>query len=48
LKEQLKKGAKSLVGDKGFLKYLRVYKNSFAIDEEKLKREQRYDGRWVL
>jgi IS4 transposase len=48
LKEQLKKGAKSLVGNKGFRKYLRVYKNSFAIDEEKLKREQRYDGKWVL
>ncbi len=48
LKEQLKKGAKSLVGNKGFRKYLRVYKNSFAVDEDKLKREQRYDGKWVL
>lgn len=48
LKEQLKKGPKSLVGNKGYRKYLKVDKNSARIDPEKVKYESRFDGRWVL
>jgi len=48
LKEQLKKGPKSLVGNKGYRKYLKVDKNSAHIDPEKVKYESRFDGRWVL
>ena len=48
LKVQLKKGAKSLVGNKGYRKYLDVDKNSIRIDTTKLKSEARFDGKWVL
>lgn len=48
LKEQLKKGAKSLVGNKGYRKYLKLDKADVAIDEAKIAEEARYDGKWVL
>jgi len=48
LKAQLKKGAKSLVGNKGYRKYLNVNKDSVRIDTAKLKSEARFDGKWVL
>lgn len=49
LREQLKQGEKSLVGNKGYRKYLRVAgKEHFVIDEKKIKAEARYDGKWVL
>jgi transposase len=48
LKEQIKKGAKSLVGNKGYRKYLKIAKGSVRIDEEKLRYESRFDGKWVL
>ena len=48
LEKQLKKGAKSLVGNKGFRKYLKVDKGSARIDPEKVKYESRFDGKWVL
>ena len=48
LKEQLKKGPKSLVGNKGYRKYLKVEKNSAHVDTDKVKLESRFDGKWVL
>lgn len=48
LKEQLKKGPKSLVGNKGYRKYVKIDKNSASIDEDKIKCESRFDGKWVL
>jgi len=48
LKEHLKKGPKSLVGNKGYRKYLKVDKNSARIDMDKVKYESRFDGKWVL
>jgi len=49
LREQLKRGEKSLVGNKGYRKYLTAKgKQRFAIDEKKIKSEARYDGKWVL
>ena len=48
LAEQIKKGPKSLVGNKGFRKYLKIEKNSVSIDEHKIKYEARFDGKWVL
>ena len=48
LKEQIKKGPKSLVGNKGFRKYLKIEKDSVHIDEAKIKSEARFDGKWVL
>jgi len=48
LKEQIKKGAKSLVGNKGYRKYLKIAKDSVSIDEDKVRYESRFDGKWVL
>jgi len=48
LKAQLKKGTKSLVGNKGFRKYLAIKKDSARIDTAKIKSEARFDGKWVL
>jgi transposase len=48
LKKQLKKGAKSLVGNKGFRRYLKMAKGSARIDVDKIKYESRFDGKWVL
>lgn len=48
LREQLQRGDKSLVGNKGYRKYLAGGGKTFSIDEEKVKREARFDGKWVL
>ena len=48
LREQLKQGDKSLVGNRGYRKYLKGAGPHFAIDEAKLTAEARYDGTWVL
>jgi hypothetical protein len=48
LEEQLKRGDKSLVGNRGYRKYLRSCRAHFEIDRQKIKEEARYDGKWVL
>ena len=49
LQEKLKNGDKSLVGNKGYRRYLKsAGKQHFTIDEAKLADEQRFDGMWVL
>ena len=48
LRDALRKGDKSLVGNKGYRKYLRAGAKQFAVDEDKIKEEARYDGKWVL
>ncbi len=49
LREQLRQGDKSLVGNKGYRRYLKVDGNRhFTIDEAKIAQEARYDGTWVL
>jgi transposase len=48
LRDALGKGDKSLVGNKGYRKYLRAGGKQFAVDEDKIKEEARYDGKWVL
>jgi transposase len=48
LREQLRHGDKALVGNKGYRKYLRSEGPKFSIDEEKVKWEERFDGKWVL
>jgi hypothetical protein len=49
LEEQLKHGPKSLVGNKGYRKYLHKAKqDAFVIDQQKVKSESRFDGKWVL
>jgi len=48
LREALKRGDKSLVGNKGYRKYLQSSGKRFAIDEKKIKEEERFDGKRVL
>jgi Transposase DDE domain len=49
LREQLRAGDKSLVGNKGYRRYLKVAgAGHFTIDEAKIAEEARYDGTWVL
>ena len=49
LREQLRQGDKSLVGNKGYRRYLKVEgEGHFVIDEARLEEEARYDGTWVL
>ena len=49
LREQLRQGDKSLVGNKGYRRYLKVEGGGhFVVDEAKLQEEARYDGTWVL
>jgi transposase len=50
LREQLKQGDKSLVGNQGYRKYLKTTGTSrrFEIDEDKIRAQEPYDGVWVL
>jgi hypothetical protein len=48
LKKQLVRGDKSLVGNKGFRKYLKPCGAHFEIDEAKIDAEAKFDGMWVL
>jgi transposase len=49
LREQLRSGAKSLVGNKGYRRYLSGSDSpGLAIDEAKIAEDARYDGKWVL
>jgi transposase len=48
LRERLKQGDKSLVGNRGFRRYLKQRRAKFEVDEAKIKQEARYDGKWVL
>jgi transposase len=49
LREQLRSGDKSLVGNRGYRRYLSGGSpEHFQIDEAKIAEEARYDGKWVL
>ena len=48
LREQLKQGDKSLVGNKGYRRFLKRSDTHFEIDEDKIVNEERFDGKWVL
>ena len=49
LREKLRTGEKSLVGNKGYRRYLNsTGADHFQIDEAKIEEEARYDGKWVL
>jgi hypothetical protein len=49
LREKLHQGSKSLVGNKGYRKFLKATREgAFQIDEAKIRSESRFDGKWVL
>ena len=48
LEEQLKRGDKSLVGNRGYRRYIKSEKDAFSIDRQKIEEEAVFDGKWVL
>jgi hypothetical protein len=48
LEDRLRQGAGSLIGNRGFRKYLKLTRGSVAVDAAKVEREARFDGKWVL
>lgn len=48
LQKKLKQGASSLVGNKGYRRYLKADKQTFDINYDKIKYEESFDGKWVL
>ena len=48
LEDELKQGARQLVGNRGYRRFLRVDKEAVSIDMKKVTAEARYDGKFVL
>jgi transposase len=49
LQEKLARGDKSLIGNRGYRRYVRTVEGScFEMDAAKIEAEARYDGKWVL
>jgi len=48
LQEKLKTNPKSLVGNKGYRKYLKLDRETVSVNQAKIEEEARYDGKWVL
>jgi transposase len=48
LRKALKHGDKSLIGNRGYRRFVKASGERFAIDEEKIRQEARFDGKWVL
>ncbi len=48
LKEKIKTTPKSLIGNKGYRKYLKFSRGSVSINQDKVEYDSRFDGKWVL
>jgi transposase len=48
LKVALKKGDKTLIGNKGYKRFLKTGLDTFSIDFEKALEDEKYDGKFVL
>lgn len=48
LEDHLRSGSKSLVGNRGFRRFLKVEGPGFDVDLERVKADEQYDGKWVL
>ena len=48
LKEKIRTNPKSLIGNKGYRKYLKIDRDSVNINQDKIQRQSRFDGKWVL
>ena len=48
LEERIKTNPKSLIGNKGYRKYLTIERDSVSINQNKVQWESRFDGKWVL
>ena len=48
LETRLKSGAKALIGNRGYRRYLKTEGEGFRIDIDKVRAEEKFDGIWVL
>jgi len=48
LKEKIRSGAKGMIGNKGYRKFVKMESGSVSIDMDKVEEEAKYDGIWVL
>jgi len=48
LEDELKQGARQLVGNRGYRRFLKIEKDAVTIDKKKVVAEARYDGKFVL
>jgi len=48
LERKLKGGAKAMIGNRGFRRYLSAEKGAVRLDSKRIEAEARYDGKWVL
>ena len=48
LTEKIRSNPKSLVGNKGYRKYLSIDRDTVSLNEQKIEGEKRFDGKWVL
>jgi len=48
LEDRLKAAPKSLIGNKGYRRYLTMDRGSLRLDHKKIEAESRFDGKWVL
>jgi len=48
LQDKITTNPKGLIGNKGYRKYLKIERDSVSINQDKIKRESRFDGKWVL
>ena len=48
LEEKIASNPKSLIGNKGYSKYLKINRGTFRIDKKKVEADRRFDGKWVL
>ena len=46
--EEIKEGPMKPVGNKGHRKNLKIQRDSVTIDQDKIKSDSRFDGKWVL
>ena len=48
LEKKIKTAPKSLIGNKGYRKFLKMDRDTVGIDQDKVAYESRFDGKWVL
>lgn len=48
LREKIKRDPKSLIGNRGYRKYLKFDRGSVTINQDNIEHESRFDGKWVL
>ncbi len=48
LRDKIAKGAKKMIGNAGYRRFVAIDKDAFVIDEKKIAEEEKYDGRYVL